>query len=278
MVAVDAASRALTQLKLAASLAVRHDAYLIGLHSSFPANGLPNLGYFERFHRPLLEPIYREFAAQTRAEAELARQNFEQIARRQGLSAEWRSVEGYPTGMTALHGRYADLILVGQPAPDDFEAALFRPVPQEVALTSGRPVLIIPYTGTWDEIGRHVLVGWNASREATRAVNDAIPLLADADSVTVLTIDPDEGPAEHGEVPGADIALHLARHGVKVATEATVSGGMDVGNVLLSRANDLAVDLLVMGAYGHSRFRELVLGGATRTVLESMTVPILMTH
>ena len=136
LVAVDAAPQALTQLKLAASLAVRHDAHLIGLHSSFPANGLPNLGYFERFHRPLLEPIYREFAAQTRAEAELARQNFEQVAGRQGLSAEWRSVEGYPTGMAALHGRYVDLIVVGQPAPDDLEAALFRPLPQTMTTAS----------------------------------------------------------------------------------------------------------------------------------------------
>jgi nucleotide-binding universal stress UspA family protein len=123
-----------------------------------------------------------------------------------------------------------------------------------------------------------VLVGWDSSREATRAINDAMPLLQAAQAVTVLAIDPTDGPAGHGEMPGADIALHLARHGVKATIESTVSAGIGIGNVLLSRASDLGADLLVMGAYGHSRVRELVLGGSTRTVIESMTLPVLMSH
>jgi len=96
--------------------------------------------------------------------------------------------------------------------------------------------------------------------------------------VTVLTIDPREGPHGHGELPGADISLHLARHGVKVEIERTVSADLPVGEVLLSRAADLGADLLVMGAYGHSRARELLLGGATRSLLRSMTLPVLMSH
>ncbi|HYU11246.1 MAG TPA: universal stress protein, partial [Stellaceae bacterium] len=115
-------------------------------------------------------------------------------------------------------------------------------------------------------------------REAARAVNDAMPLLAAAEAVTVLTIDPEQGPDGHGEIPGADIALHLARHGVKAQVERTISAGIGVGNMLLSWAADLEADLLVMGAYGHSRVRELLLGGATRTVLTSMTLPVLMAH
>jgi nucleotide-binding universal stress UspA family protein len=121
-------------------------------------------------------------------------------------------------------------------------------------------------------------VAWDASREATRAVNDAIPLLASATTVTVLSVDPAIGRTEHGDVPGADIALHLARHGVNVRVEQTVSGGIGIGDLLLSRASDLGADLLVMGAYGHSRLRELVLGGATRTMLKSMTLPVFMSH
>ena len=123
-----------------------------------------------------------------------------------------------------------------------------------------------------------MLVAWNASRAATRAINDAMPLLAGAETVTVLCVDPDEDSRAHGEVPGMDIAAHLARHGVKASVESTVSGGIGVGNALLSRASDIGADLLVMGAYGHTRVRELLLGGATRTILKSMTLPVLMAH
>jgi nucleotide-binding universal stress UspA family protein len=105
-----------------------------------------------------------------------------------------------------------------------------------------------------------------------------MPLLMAADIVTVLTIDAREGPDAHGELPGADISLHLARHGVKAEIERTVSAGIGPGEVLLSRAADLGADLLVIGAYGHSRVRELLLGGATRSILQSMTLPVLMSH
>ena len=139
-------------------------------------------------------------------------------------------------------------------------------------------MLVIPYAGRFEACGRRVLVAWNASRAATRAVNDAMPLLAGAETVTVLCVDPDEDRRAHGEVPGMDIAVHLARHGVKARVETTMSGGIGVGNTLLSRASDIGADLLVMGAYGHARVRELLLGGATRTILESMTLPVLMAH
>ena len=155
---------------------------------------------------------------------------------------------------------------------------MIRPRPELVALASGRPILAVPYAGQFETVGRRVLIGWNATREATRAVNDAMPLLAAADVVTVLTIDAREAPDAHGELPGADISLHLARHGVKATIERTVSAGVPAGEVLLSRAADLGADLLVIGAYGHSRMRELLLGGATRSILQSMTVPVLMSH
>jgi nucleotide-binding universal stress UspA family protein len=105
-----------------------------------------------------------------------------------------------------------------------------------------------------------------------------MPLLIAAEIVTVLTIDPREGPRAHGELPGADISLYLARHGVKAEIGRTVSADLPVGEVLLSRVADLGADLLVMGAYGHSRPRELLLGGATRSLLRSMTLPVLMSH
>jgi nucleotide-binding universal stress UspA family protein len=278
VLALDTAAPARARIELAAALAQRCDAHLVGLHTALAAGSARSHGYFEVFDRSILEPLYREFGERMQAEADQTRQLFEAIAGRMGVSAEWRLGLGYPSQTAALHGRYADLIVLGQLDPDDLQAPLSRPRPEEVALAAGRPVLVVPYAGSWDMVGRRVLAAWDASREATRAINDALPLLQAAEAVTVLAVDPASGPAGHGEMPGADIALHLARHRVKAKIESAVSAGVAIGDVLLSRAADLGADLLVMGAYGHSRMRELMLGGATRTVIESMTLPVLMSH
>jgi nucleotide-binding universal stress UspA family protein len=278
LVALDGEAAARRRVELAASLAERCKAHLVGLYMSVAAEAPARRGYFDYFDRTMLDPLYHDFAEKTRQEAAVAQSLFEEVAARHGLSAEWRQAAGYPSQTAALHGRYVDLIVLGQLDPDDIQGPLFRPLPEEVALAVGRPILVVPYAGSWGEIGRRVLIGWDASREATRAVNDAMPLLLSAEAVTVMVVDPAAGHRGHGDVPGADIALHLARHGVKATIESTVSGGIGAGNALLSRASDLDADLLVVGAYGHSRMRELVLGGATRTIIESMTLPVLMAH
>jgi nucleotide-binding universal stress UspA family protein len=207
-----------------------------------------------------------------------ARELFDAETSRRQISAEWRTVTGFPVDVVAVHARYADLIVLGQLDPEDAQAPVNSPRPEDIALSSGRPILVIPYIGTYGPIGKRVLVAWDTSREATRAINDAMPLLAAATTVTIMTVDPVIEHTEHGDVPGADIALHLARHGVNAQVEMTVSDGVGIGDVLLSGASDLGADLLVMGGYGHSRVRELVLGGATRTVLQSMTLPVLISH
>jgi nucleotide-binding universal stress UspA family protein len=170
------------------------------------------------------------------------------------------------------------LAILGRLDPERAETDSIRLRPPQVALASGRPVLIVPYAGHFDNVGWRVLIVWNAAREAARAVSDSMPLLTSAELVTVLTIDPHEGPHGHSEIPGADIALHLARHGVKTEIERMISAGLPVRDALLLRAADLGADLIVMGAYGHSRVRELLLDGATRSVLRSVTVPVLMSH
>ena len=127
--------------------------------------------------------------------------------------------------------------------------------------------------------GKRVLVAWDSSREAARAVNDSLPLLARADAVHVVSINPrGHKPGELDRLPGADICLQLARHGVKAEAQHLVATDIEVGDLLLSRAADMGADLLVMGAYGHSRWREIVLGGATRQILGEMTVPVIMSH
>ena len=188
---------------------------------------------------------------------------FHEATRRRGIQGEWRVDTGDIIGITKLHARYADLTIVGQgidlkDAPYDL-----RFLPQELALGVGRPVLVVPRYGTFDTVGERVLVAWNGSREATRAVHDALPILKLATTVTVLSIDPERDTGER--MPSADIALHLARHGVAAEGMSTLGLDISVGDLLLSRAADLGADLIVMGAYGHSRVREMVLGGATRT-------------
>ncbi len=137
-------------------------------------------------------------------------------------------------------------------------------------------VLVVPFIGLKWGFGQRPIIAWNASREAARAVKNAMPFLEPADIVDVVTFHPREGRDVHGELPGADIALHLARHGIQVDVQRLEGDDIDVGNALLSHAADRDSDLLVTGCYGHSRLREWGLGGATRTILRSMTVPVVM--
>ena len=176
-----------------------------------------------------------------------------------------------------LHARYADLVVIGQ-RDEQSPGGVDKRFEQKVLLAAGRPVLVVPYAFEKRPVGRHVLIAWNASREAARAVSDALPVLTRASHVHVLAFSPQVGGRAHGEEPGADVALYLARHGVKVTVSPQYASDIDVGSQLLSRAFDLSADLIVMGAWGHSRLHELVLGGVTRTLLESMTVPVLMSH
>ena len=269
----DTASRG--RIALATGLAERFAAHLVGLYP-LPVAEVPK--HFAYYDPALLDPFFHDLREQAQEVCDKEREAFEHAASLRGLSAEWRMVgEGLETD-PAVHARYVDLTIMGQLDPAGGDGELLRPRPEHVALASGRPILVVPYAGNFETIGRRALIGWNATREATRAVNDAMPLLMAAEIVTVLTIDARGGPDAHGEVPGADISLHLARHGVKTTIERTVSAGIPAGDVLLSRAADLGADLLVMGANGHSRVRELLLGGATRSILQSMTVPVLMSH
>ena len=129
-----------------------------------------------------------------------------------------------------------------------------------------------------EDVGRRIMVAWNASREAARAVNDALPLLKGAEEVKILALTAQGGIGAHGDLPGADIAGHLARHGVRADAEHGVVRDIEVGPALLSAAADFGADLLVMGSYGRARMRELILGGVSREILRTMTVPVLMSH
>jgi nucleotide-binding universal stress UspA family protein len=151
-------------------------------------------------------------------------------------------------------------------------------MPEDVLMGGGGPVLVVPHYGTYAKVGERVAIAWDASPTAARAVRYAMPLLAKASKVMVLAVNPEHSGARHGQVPGTDIALHLARHGVKAETEVSHSDEISVGDMVLSRSFDLGADLLVMGAYGHARLREVLLGGVTRHILAHMTCPVMMSH
>jgi nucleotide-binding universal stress UspA family protein len=175
-------------------------------------------------------------------------------------------------------GRCADLIVAGQDNPADPESYVGDFFPENLITSCGRPGLVVPYASNERSTGGRVLVAWDGSREATRAVHDALPFMRTAKCTTILTVNGLQE-SERARIPGADIATVLARHGVRLELADVETGpGGEVGEVLLSQVADSGADLLVMGAYGHARWRELVMGGATRTILHSMTVPVLMSH
>jgi nucleotide-binding universal stress UspA family protein len=270
LVHVDRSPRAATRVDIGRRIARQFDGHLVGLHASSAA---PLPGYMLAVGGKAIADEQRQATLQ---EAAAAEQRFAEIAGRDGeISIEWRSSLEDAATVVALHARYADLLLLGQPAPLGSPGAS-REFAGRVLLTCGRPVLFVPFAGEFASVGQRILVSWNAGREATNAVTMALPLLKHAARVDVVTFNP-KGPA-HGAVPGADIAVWLARHGVHVQVSEERVADSDIGGHLLSLASDLSSDLLVMGGYGHSRLAEFVLGGVTRTVLESMTLPVLMAH
>jgi nucleotide-binding universal stress UspA family protein len=274
IVHLDLGPRRAERLSLSFGIAEKFDAHLVGLFAVGTAR-IPSYALVEA------GPAVLEIVQRRRAEAaQQAQKEFdEQAAKHGAVRAEWRVPVGDPVAAARLNSRYADLMILGQPDPSGEGIDGMAPgFANEVLLSCGRPVLFVPYAGWFAQVGKRVLIAWNGSREAARAVSDALPLLARADAVDVVAFDPDRSGSDHGEVPGADIGLFLARHGVKVIAARQSGTGIDVGAQILSRAADNGSDLIVMGGYGHARIRELVLGGATRTLLEAMTVPVLMSH
>ena len=271
LVHFDAGRTAPARLEIALQLAQQFDAHVACLYA---LSAVPMPTYAAEAGTIFLE-------AQERVRTEMlqaARAAYEACVRRSGhQKVEWRSSAADALDAVTLHGRYADLVVIGQ-KNEEWPSGVGKDFEQRVLFAAGRPILAVPYAFERRPLGRNILIAWNASREATRAVNDALPLLRRAGHVHVLACNPRRSGDAHGEVPGADIGLFLSRHGVKVTVSTQEGSDIDVGNLLLSRAYDLSADMIVMGAYGRSRMHEFLLGGATRTVLQSMTVPVLMAH
>ena len=211
-----------------------------------------------------------------REQMDATRQAFESVCERTGVAGTWGQMEGPVALILSLYARYADLSIVGQDAEPD--TGLFLPgLAAEVALDSGGPVLVIPHSGDWETIGSRPMVAWSGTRESSRAVHDALPFLKRAKETTVLTVREPSDDRDEPSEPGLDIVGYLGRHGIEAKFRRETTE-LDVADELLARMGDHLCDLLVMGAYGHSRLRELVFGGATKSMLAHMTAPVLMSN
>jgi len=271
---VDESPNLAVRTEIAAKIAINQNAHLIGAAMT----GI------SRFVRDTVStdpsgPAIAPYLDIMRQRADRALNSFEASANSTGATlCEKRQIDNEITQGMILQARYSDLAILGQENPDQNTPSSAGFV-ESVVMNGGSPTLIIPYAGQFAPIAERVLIAWNASPQAMHAVRGALPFLQQARIVEIAIFNPASQHKVYGEEPGADLALYLARHGVKVdVMKEELGGEVDVGNALLSLASGLSCDLLVMGCYGHTRFREVLLGGATRTVLQSMTVPVLMAH
>jgi nucleotide-binding universal stress UspA family protein len=273
LVQLDTSSRSPARLKFALRLARQHGAHLTGALTSFtpdPRTFYVMAGYSEYFEDHHTSRLERQSALEQVFHAELENA---------GVAGRWVENIDYPNDDITRVARCADLVIAGQEDPDDPESFIADHFPETLVMSAGRPVLFYPYAGEFATLGENIMVAWNGSRESVRAVHDALPLMRRAKRTTIVTIEELRDPARGDRIPGADIALVLARHDVKA--DAVQLGGIEntgAGGLLLSQASKLSADLIVTGAYGHSRWQELVMGGATRSMFQSMSVPVLMSH
>lgn len=275
LVHADQSSHAAARMALAARLALACDAHLAALActgiSRYAQPGAPG-------HQA---PLVQETLDTWRAQARASLAAMEAIAARAGLEPPSLSLlDADPEEALMLRAPYCDLLVLSQTDPHEASPGIIRDLPQNLLLHCGRPLLLAPHReggpGTAAPFD-HPLLAWDGSRHAARAVSDALPLLKMAGAVTLLVLNAEQRPAVHGMEPGADMALLLARHGVRVEVVREYTT-VEIGAALLCVAAELGCDLLVMGGYGHRRARETLLGGATRTVLTEMTLPVLIAH
>lgn len=260
------------RITVAAEIAARWQAHLIAIFAARPIGAFL---YEGAAMGPALKSLLQQHQREVRgAEAE-ARRYFEQITSARGISCEWRFSENERPADLMLHARYARLAVI-PPYKGFPEASMPVRVAENVIFGSGRPTLLVPDNWPVDRIGTRIVVGWNASREATRAIVDALPFLADAQAVKVVCVHGPAGLGEREEDYGVDLCRHLARHGIDIELVQVANG--KPSQVLLQQAQDFQADLLVMGIYGHARLTRLILGGTSRTVLSQAQIPLLVSR
>jgi len=255
----------------AVSVAAAFDAHLAGIAFRYdPVVPVSGAGYVPA---EVIEAQERDSASAAKA----ALEHFTAACDRAGVTAEPLTLSASFSGVGDQFGRIArrfDLSIVGQAEPE--KSAVEEIIAEAALFESGRPVIIVPYIQRQPLKLDNVMLCWDGSRAATRAISDAMPFLERSGHVELVIVTNETG--KRDEIEGADMGGHLARHGLNVEVKRTVLGDIDVADVILSHAADASTDFIVMGGYGHSRLREFVLGGVTRSIFRSMTAPVLMSH
>jgi nucleotide-binding universal stress UspA family protein len=280
LVVLDGSPRREAVLAVSVALAQRHNAHLTGfcpLELLLPVTLAPAIGAYPQLS--MLQEAAEQIDTDAAVKARAIEAEFREELRRCDVRGDWQVVGGSAIAAVAHRTRTADLVVLGQAHPDYPFPATARHLVEDVLMQAGRPLLLVPFAGCYDTLGNNVLIGWNGSRESARAVHDALPLIAPGATVTVLTIEHARGAAHLQDVPAAEMAEHLSRHGLKVSAARTVADrSISDSDVLLAYASDSGADMLVIGGYGHSRAREMILGGVSRSLLAHMTLPVLMSH
>ena len=260
-------------LNVAVSLAEKNDSHVIGLFLE------PDVPIYGAVEIQLSAEILAQQKAAMEEDREKVRAIFDKATHGLKGRTEWRNQAcqySEISDVIADHAFCTDLVIMSQ--SDQDQRALWPNLPAAVAIASGRPTLIVPSAGAFNGIGKNVLIAWNASQEAARAAFDSVPFLQNSDMVHVLSINPNPDGGHNTMGRGDDLAISLSRHGAKVEVTPSYNRDISTTDEILSRAADLNADLIVMGCYGHSRLRETLFGGASRGILQSMTVPVLMSH
>jgi len=272
LVHVDDSERSAARVALAAAVAAGFQAERVGVYL-VPGNAIsPSVA-------ALLPADVVDATLRRAGDAQhAAERRLRDAAARSGVAAQLRAPAGPPLEAAVAHARSGDLFVMGQAEPGDSEQRFDGELLTTTILSSGRPVLVVPYTGPPATMGTHVLVAWDGGREAARAVADAMPFLERARQVTLMAARPADADRSEDDVALAQGVAYLRAHGIAAGVSIEGDAETGVGERLLSRAADLGADLVVMGAYAHPRLRSVVLGGVTRTMLRAMTVPVLMSH
>jgi nucleotide-binding universal stress UspA family protein len=255
----------------AVSVAAALQAHLTGIAFIYdPVVPISGTGYIPA-------DVIESQRADNETAAEAAIKDFTAATDRAGISAEPQMLSASLTGAGDQFARMArrfDLAIVGQAQPE--MSTMEQIIGETTLFESGRPMIMVPYIQKAPFKTGNVMICWDGSRTAARAVADAIPILGKSSRIEIVSVTSERG--KEDEIEGADIGQHLARHGLKVDVHRISRGNIDVADALLSHAADSAADLMVMGGYGHSRLREFVLGGVTRSIFQSMTLPVLLSH
>jgi nucleotide-binding universal stress UspA family protein len=272
LVHVDSTMASRGRLRLALALAKRSDATVTGLHV-IPEPGVPPY-----FKPSVVERIAEIYAENAREAADLAEALFHEETQRTTVKTAWECTEGDMDKTIGERARLSDLLVLGQfdtENPPTISAFL---LPAKVVFEAAAPILVVPNHGSFGDVGRLPLIAWDGSREAARAVGDAMPLLETAERVSVLAIEPLRHGHTDERAQTTALLTHLSRHAISARRKEMAADSKGVTANLLEHAVAVAADLLIMGAYGHSPIWEFMVGGTTQDLLERTTIPVLMSR